>query len=112
MDGARIPASRIYITPAMMQATAVMIRQVLMTLALSSEGKKRMMEVSKPRLEKRMTSPRDDISAVAKPTCSIVYSRAAIIQKRKPQPTLKMLVKAMKKEFLYRGSLTNREITL
>jgi hypothetical protein len=42
---------------------------------LSSEGKKQMMVVSKPRLEKRMTSPSDDISAVAMPTCSSVQPR-------------------------------------
>jgi len=47
-----------------------------------------------------------EMSAVARPTCSTVYSRAAIIQKKNPQPALKTLVNAMKSEFLYSGSLS------
>jgi hypothetical protein len=78
----------------------VAIKLVLMTLPLSSEGKKRMIDESKPSIEKRVTSPIDDIRAVAKPTCSTVYSRAAIIQKKMPHPALQMLVKAIKNELL------------
>jgi len=69
-----------------------------------------MMDVSKPSREKRMMSPRDEISAVASPTCSTVYSRAAIIQKKKPQPALNRLVAAMNIEFLYSESLASLAI--
>jgi hypothetical protein len=69
-----------------------------------------MMEKSKPSLEKRTTSPMEDIRPVAIPTSSTVYSFAAIIQKKKPHTALNVLVIAMKNEFLKRGSLANLAI--
>jgi len=110
MEGAIISASRINITTEMTQAEVVTIRLVLIIFPLSSELKKRITDESKPSLEKRITNPSDEIRAVASPTCSTEYNRAAIIQKKKPQPALKTLHKAMKKEFLYKGSLVKLAI--
>jgi len=110
MEGDTISASRINITPERIQAEVVMIRLVLIIFPLSSELKKRITDESNPSLEKRITRPIDEIRAVASPNCSTEYNRAAIIQKKKPQPALKMLVKAMKKEFLYKGSLVKPAI--
>jgi hypothetical protein len=112
IDRERISASKMKIAPTRMLAAVVMIRLVLITFPLFSEEMKRIMEKSKPSLEKRMTRLSEEIRAVARPTCSTVYKRAAIIQKKKPQPALKTLLKAMKKEFLYRGSLASTAIAL
>jgi hypothetical protein len=106
-EGARSPASRMYIIPTTMQVAVVTVRLVLMTRAMFSVDRKRIMEESNPILEKRITRSSDEIRAVARPTCSIVYSRAAIIQKKKPQPALKILIEVMNKEFLYKGSLAS-----
>jgi len=70
MEGVRIIISKMHIPPKMMLAPVVTKKLVLMTFPLSSRGRKRMMEESKPRVEKRATSARDDMSAVARPTCS------------------------------------------
>lgn len=71
-----------------------------------------MMDESKPRVAKRATRARDEMRAVARPTSSTVYRRAAMIQKKKPHPALMMLEKAMKKEVLYKLSLAIPAIIL
>jgi len=53
MEGVRIIIIKMHIPPKMMLAPVVTKKLVLMTFPLSSRGRKRMMEESKPRVEKR-----------------------------------------------------------
>ena len=98
--GERISTQAMKRIPKKIAEEVEMIVLVLRILLLFPVGKNLIMEKSKPKRERRMIRLRDDSRAVAIPTSSAEYSRAAIIQKRNPKPALVIEESIMKKEFL------------
>ena len=63
-------------------------------------GKNLIIPVPSPKLDKLTMIPAEEISAVASPTSSEEYRRAARIQKKKPKNALVSELSMMKNEFL------------
>jgi hypothetical protein len=85
-------------------AIQVTQKLVLKTFFGSHSGMKRIIELSKPRRDRRIIISRQAIRADAIPTSSIEYMFAAKSQKKKPKPASNILLRLMKKEFLKRES--------